>query len=186
MSQPSDPSVSILFVCTANRVRSPFAEAVARRLITELGLPVQVGSAGFLAPDHPADRDMSHVARRRGFDLSGHRSRQVDQDLLDRSDLIVAMTGQHVVDLVGLAPEAARRMLTLRELAAAVGAAPLDAWAPAAVRRWADAPTRRPIQQLLDGRHDTADPIGRSMRHYRAAADEIEQLTAVVLTRPRS
>lgn len=188
MSQPSHSShssVSILFVCTANRVRSPYAEAVARRLIVELGLPVQVGSAGFLAPDHPADRDMAQVARRRGVDLATHRSRQVDQGLLDRSDLIVAMTGQHVIDLVGLAPDAARRMLTLRELAAAVGTAPLDDWAPDAVRRWADAPTRRPIQQLLDGRHDIADPIGRSMRHYRAAADEIESLVAVLFA-PRS
>ena len=185
MSRPSDPSASILFVCTANRVRSPFAEAVARRLVAELDLPVEVGSAGFLGPDHPADRDMAHVARRRGIDLDAHRSRQVDQHLLDRSDLIVAMTGQHVVDLVGLAPDATRRMLTLREAAAAADAAPIEDWAPDAIRRWADSPTRRPIQQLLDGRHDTADPIGRSMRHYRAAADEIEQLTAVVLTRPR-
>ena len=171
-------TASVLFICTANRVRSPFAEAVAGRLVTEHGLPVGVASAGFLGPGHRADSDMAHVARTRGLDLSGHTSRRVDADLVDRSDLIVAMTGAHVVDLVGLAPDATRRILTLRELGAAAESIRPSDWGGDSLREWVDGPTRRPIHELLDGSHDTADPMGRSMRRYRAAADEIETLVA--------
>ncbi len=170
-------TASILFVCTANRVRSPFAEAAARRSAAEHGLAVEITSAGFLAAGHPADRDMAQVARRRGLDLFSHASRQVDAEMIERSDLVVAMTGRHVIDLVGLAPGATRRILTLRELAAAAEVTPPDAWEPETLRAWADGPTRRAIQTLLDGRSDTDDPMGRPMRHYRATADAIERIT---------
>ncbi len=177
-------TASVLFVCTANRVRSPFAAAVARRLADERRLSVEIGSAGFLTPGHPADRDMSQVARRRGIDLSEHSSRRVDAAMLERSDLVVAMTGRHVIDLVGMAPTSTRRILTLRELAAAARSAPPAEWSADGLRDWADGPTRRAIQTLLDGHSDTADPIGRPMRHYRSAADEIEALTASFFAAP--
>lgn len=173
-------SASILFVCTANRVRSPLAAAVARSVVDAAALPVSIASAGFLAAGFPADPDMSHVARRRGYDLSTHVSREVDAALIERCDLIVAMTGAHVVDLVGVAPSAIRRILTLREGAAAAALAPPASWDPASLRRWSEGPTDRPLNELLGGRHDTADPMGRSMRRYRAAADEIEQLTSAL------
>lgn len=171
-------SASILFVCTANRVRSPYAAAVAARLASERELPVDITSAGFLGAGHRADVDMSHVAAKRGLDLSDHVSRQLDASMLDDSDLVVAMTGAHVVDLVGLAPDATRRILTLRELGAAADSIRPSGWDGPALREWADGPTRRPIHDLLDGTHDTADPMGRSMRRYRSAADEIEALVA--------
>ncbi len=175
-------SASILFVCTANRVRSPLAAAVASRVVAESGLPISISSAGLMAGGFPADPDMAHVARKRGYDLSGHVSRQVDAAMLEHSDLIIAMTGAHVVDLVGMALGTTRRILTLREAGAAAAlAAPTD-WDPTSLRAWAIAPTDRPLGELLGGRHDTADPMGRSMRRYRAAADEIEQLTTALLT----
>lgn len=177
-------NASILFVCTANRVRSPFAAASAQRLVVEQGLPLNISSAGFLAAGHRADADMSHVAAKRGLDLSDHVSRRVDADLIDRSDLVVAMTGAHVLDLVGLAPDATRRILTLRELGDAAGQVPPADWSGATLREWAAAATQRSIHDLLDGHSDTADPMGRSMRKYRAAADEIESLVAAFLGAP--
>lgn len=178
-------SASLLFVCTANRVRSPFAAAVARRLVAEHDLPLDVDSAGFLDAGYAADADMSHVARKRGLDLSGHVSRQVDVALLERSDIVIAMTGQHVIDLAGIAPTATRRILTLREAAAASQENPPDRDA-ASLRNWVAGAADRPLRALLDGSRDTADPMGRSMRRYRAAADEIEELVDELLTtRPR-
>ena len=169
-------NATVLFICTANRVRSPFAAAVARRVAQEHDLPLDVASAGFLGAGYPADPDMSHVARKRGLDLSAHISQQVDAALIERSDLIIAMTGEHVVDLVGIAPDAARCILTLREAGAAASLDGTPRWDPASLRAWAERPSDRPLSELLDGRHDIADPMGRSMRRYRAAADEIEEL----------
>jgi len=173
-------SASILFVCTANRVRSPLAAAVARSVVEATALPVSISSAGLLPAGFPADPDMAHVAARRGYDLSAHVSRQVDAGLIERSDLVIAMTGRHVVDLVGMAPGATRRILTLREAGTAATLSAPSAWDPISLRRWAETPTDRPLGELLGGRHDTADPMGRSMRRYRAAADEIEQLTSAL------
>ena len=129
---------------------------------------------------------MAHVAKRRGYDLSDHVSHRVDLELLERSDLVIAMTGAHVVDLVGLAPSATRRILTLREAGAAAADEPLTDWDAGTVRAWAECATDRPLQQLLAGRLDTADPMGRSLRRYRSAADEIEELTAQLFTVPTS
>ena len=136
-------SASILFVCTANRVRSPLAAAVARSVVEATALPVSISSAGLLPAGFPADPDMAHVAARRGYDLSAHVSRQVDAGLIERSDLVIAMTGRHVVDLVGMAPGATRRILTLREAGTAATLSAPSAWDPISLRRWAETPTDR-------------------------------------------
>lgn len=165
----------LLFVCTANRVRSPFAEAVARRRLDPAA--VQVGSAGFLEGGVRAVSEMTSAASRLGYDLSAHRSRTVDAALLTDSDLVVAMTGAHVVDLVALAPDVADRTLTLRELAAAAADDPLPPVADAtALRAWAARATNRSLHDLLQEHLDVVDPHGGPRRGYRRAAADIEQL----------
>lgn len=176
MTTPAAP-VRILFVCTANQVRSPYAEAVARRLVSERGLPVELASAGFLDGGLPAFDEMAEIARERGLDLSTHRSRRVTARLLEPADLVVAMTGHHVLDLVALDPNAVARVLTLRELAAACEENP-PRWEPGEVREWAVTPTSRYLTVLLGGDFDVDDPAGGSWRGYRRVADEIDRLVA--------
>ena len=81
----------ILFVCTGNICRSPFAEAVARRAGHE------AESAGLMAyaGDGPT-HDAIAVAHEMGYDLSSHRARPVTEDMLRRADVVVGMTGEHV------------------------------------------------------------------------------------------
>jgi protein-tyrosine-phosphatase len=81
----------VLFVCTGNTCRSPFAAAVARRE----GLDAE--SAGLSAfEDSQAPSDAVAVAAEYGIDLAPHRARQVTPALLDEADLVVAMTGDHL------------------------------------------------------------------------------------------
>jgi protein-tyrosine phosphatase len=99
--------VSVLFVCTGNICRSPTAEGVFRKLVTDAGLSdaINADSAGTHAyhvgeaPDPRAQR----AAARRGYDLSGLRARRVDRADFERFDLIVAMDLEHFEILSRLA-----------------------------------------------------------------------------------
>jgi len=185
----SQRPVRVLFVCTANRIRSPFAAALATRLAAEHGLPVEIGSAGLTSDDEPAAESMIRAAQPFDVDLSTHRNRVLTTDLIDWADLIVTMTGRHVLAVVTLDTGARTRTLTLGEWAAAVrvdGPAPewaasgtavaIPPWTPDAISRWARRVTDRPVDALLSRSSDIADPVGRSARQFRHTAQEIDRL----------
>jgi protein-tyrosine-phosphatase len=84
----------ILFVCTGNTCRSPFAAAVARREGAD------ADSAGLAA--YPGDGppvDAVEVARELGLDLSSHRAQPLTPEMLDRAEVVVGMTAAQVGEL---------------------------------------------------------------------------------------
>ncbi|MBT8479267.1 MAG: low molecular weight protein arginine phosphatase [Gemmatimonadetes bacterium] len=92
--------IRLLFVCTGNTCRSPLAEALTRLEARKRGLEVEPSSAGTLAVEGaPASPQSSSSAERRGADLSSHRARPLDTDVLARSDLVLAMTPAHLTVL---------------------------------------------------------------------------------------
>ena len=102
------PQRSILFVCMGNICRSPTAESVFRAHATRVGMQhrLRIDSAGIgdwhvgQPPDH---RAIVH-ARRRGYDLSGLRERQVVLEDFVRFDWILAMDLHNLRDLKALRP----------------------------------------------------------------------------------
>ena len=84
---------TVLFVCTANMCRSPLAQAIAADLAERCKLQeVRFESAGRSAWDgSPATNDAVAVARERGLDLDGHRSRPLTGELVGGADLVVAL-----------------------------------------------------------------------------------------------
>ena len=94
---------SVLFVCTANRFRSPLAAAILRQVLKEEQTPElasllrragpwKVGSAGTWAtPGQPVLAAVDLVAGHLGLDLSNHRSQCVSRELLAEYDLILTM-----------------------------------------------------------------------------------------------
>ena len=88
----------ILFVCTGNTCRSALAEALARKVIIERGLSdVDVQSAGTSAWDSaPASDGALLVGMERGLDLSQHRAQMLTRELVETSDLILAMGPHHL------------------------------------------------------------------------------------------
>jgi len=98
----------VLFVCLGNICRSPTAEGVFRAIATRefAGLPVLVASAG-TANYHtgePPDRRTVAAARRRGYDLSSQRARQVNADDFERFDFVLAMDRANLAELERLRP----------------------------------------------------------------------------------
>jgi protein-tyrosine-phosphatase len=83
---------SIVFVCHGNICRSPDAcAASSRRLPQAVRTVVRVGSAGFIGPGRPAPFTAVKVARRRGRDLSAHRSTLVGPEGWIDSNLVIVM-----------------------------------------------------------------------------------------------
>ena len=79
----------ILFVCTGNTCRSPLAEAIARKVAIERGLPeIEVGSAGTSAWDGASASDGALlVGMERRLDLSA---------IVAENDLIFTMGPHHL------------------------------------------------------------------------------------------
>lgn len=103
----------VVFVCTGNICRSPMAEAIARDLFGEDGVVFE--SAGIRAVSGaPATPTAAIACREIDVDLSGHRARQLDEEMAERADLIVVMTGEHRNRVLGIAPAVGDRVVLLR------------------------------------------------------------------------
>ena len=88
---------SVLFVCTGNTCRSPLAEALLRLEAGRRHVDIAASSAGtFAATGAPASAHSIMAAGRRGADLSSHRSRGLNSDMLEEADLVLAMTPSHL------------------------------------------------------------------------------------------
>ena len=86
---------SILFICTANRYRSPIAEAC---FIAEMNKNQEknqawdISSAGTWTENGlPAIQDAIQKAQLLGLDIQEHRSRIVTAELLKNTDMVIVM-----------------------------------------------------------------------------------------------
>lgn len=92
-----DGPTSILFMCTGNICRSPYAEKVFPEMLARAGVngEVRVTSAGFLRSGRPSPEAAVRLAGERRVALDEHRSRQIEPMDIAGSALIVAMEVQH-------------------------------------------------------------------------------------------
>ncbi len=110
---------SVLFVCTANRFRSPLAAmAFSRRMKGESDFAEwEVGSAGtWTQPDFPALALTEKIARRLDLDLSRHVSRPITAELLLGYDLILVMESGHKEAIQNEFPASRNRIFLLSEV----------------------------------------------------------------------
>jgi protein-tyrosine phosphatase len=168
----------VLMVCTANVCRSPMAEALLSRRLTELGLDATVRSAGMLAGGEPPRPEVIAAVAGYGLDVSAHRSRRMTPEDVERADLTLAMARENLRHAVVTAPAAWPRAFTLREL----------------VRRGTKIDPRAPGESLAgwlarvhEGREraallgdspddDVADPIGGPLHAYTETAAVLSDL----------
>ncbi|MCB4762612.1 MAG: low molecular weight phosphotyrosine protein phosphatase [Sulfurovum sp.] len=94
----------IIFICLGNICRSSLAEGVAKRRVKELGLELQVDSAG-LSTYHNGEApcDISQqLAKAHGLDISKQVSQHVSEFDLASYDLVVAMDESNLKELKGM------------------------------------------------------------------------------------
>jgi protein-tyrosine phosphatase len=90
----SNDTISVLFVCLGNICRSPLAEAVFRKVVTEEGLEARfridsAGTSGY-HDGEPPDPRTSEVAARRGVEVIG-TSRRVTGGDVEAFDYLIVM-----------------------------------------------------------------------------------------------
>lgn len=104
--------LSIFVVCTGNSCRSPLAAAFLAQACA--GLPVIVTSAGVGAPvGNPATQFAIAVGKELGVDLTSHRARQVDRNMIVAADLILVMEHEHRRIIREQVPEAEHKVRLL-------------------------------------------------------------------------
>ena len=110
-------AATVLFVCTGNTCRSPMAEVIARQQVAHslgveppavLARGLHLASAGTMTGGgSPASDQAIAAAGELGLDLTAHRSRAMQPDLVRQAARIYALTRSHLEMILLTQPAAA-------------------------------------------------------------------------------
>ncbi len=113
---------------------------------------LEISSAGTYGGEgQPASSLAVAVLKEAGVDLSDHQARRLTKEMIENSDLVVVMEGEHRDAVLQMAPEAASRVIILGEL---------------------EEGRKDP---------DIDDPIGGNREVYKRTRDEIDRLVVLLI-----
>jgi protein-tyrosine phosphatase len=165
--------MNVLFVCTGNVCRSPMAEGFLKREAERLGLRLGVRSTGTHAwSGRAATYEGRRVMAELGTPIDDHRTLELDDRLVDWSDLILCLAAEHERDVLRTFADAAGKTFTLKGFLHLLPSLP----AYDEARTWiaaADA-AATDVRHLPDT--DVDDPYGEREVAYRRVAAEIDDL----------
>ena len=166
---------SIVFVCTGNRARSPFAEGLMRARLAQA--PVTVSSCGTLdLGPMPALPEAVESAVPYGVDLRSAKSCALELHALAHADLVLGFEPAHVAAAVVDGGARRERTFTILELAELLDGLPDAAHDPGHVlelahRRRASNPLSAPSIE---------DPLGGTAAVFKDTFDRIDRAVAVI------
>lgn len=169
------PLLRVLFVCTANISRSPYAERRATQLVADPST-LRVTSAGVPGYDgRSMDEAMVVELEKRGGSAAGHVSRALSAELLEDCDVVLTLEFAHRLRISERWPEHVPKVFGLHQLADALGRVP----APGGGLATLDAAlaVARPDSLAWD----VTDPYRRGRAAARRCADEIDAALGIIL-----
>jgi protein-tyrosine-phosphatase len=143
------------------------AEALASKVLTSLNLTekIQIFSAGIAAfPCAPVSDEAHSVLSGQGLDLSGHKARQLTEEMVNDADLILTMTAAQKQLLQDLFPDMAKKIFIVKEFAE-------------------HSQDIEDINKQEQFSYDIADPCGKSEAVYQQCAEELSQAIEGVIKR---
>lgn len=177
---PSHGVTQVLMVCQANRCRSPFAAAIARRLADD---SLRIHSGGLMAGGFPMPQAGIETGAMLGIDFSSHRSRELDRTDLDGFDLILTMAKAQARELAADNPQLIGRIFTVKQFAAWIAEPPKPR--RAALGTWLDGQAQsRPRTDFLgdDEQDDIADPINSPIGEWIDMARQLTELLGRIVS----
>lgn len=168
-------AIEVLVVCTGNLCRSPMAEGLLRAHLERRDVVATVSSAGSMAWAAPLPTEAVSVMAALGIDISQHRPRALEAPLIERADLVLGMTRDHVARVRALAPDAADRAFLVAELVRLgerVGPRRPGEEARTWLRRVAAARPDAPVPGRAGD--EVTDPLGGPIGAYRETASRLD------------
>ncbi|MCL2455077.1 MAG: low molecular weight phosphatase family protein [Micrococcales bacterium] len=165
----------VLAVCTGNLARSPAIERLLDAAVSHTD--IVTASAGTSAREgEPIVAPMAALLRSVGARTDGFAARQLTEDVIAESDLIITASRSHRSAVVSLAPSAVRHTFTLIELARLARFVPTEAiggdtYGERLRSLVTVAPSYR--AQAGQGPSSIADPYGKPDTVYRRCFDAI-------------
>ena len=108
--------MNILFVCTANIVRSFMAERIlVEKLKEDKKTGIDVSSAAVIDMHAmPADPTAVEILHEHGFDGAAHHSKPLTEDMVSQTDMIIVMEGIHKKMILDQYPEVEAKIHLLK------------------------------------------------------------------------
>ena len=167
---PTTDPFRLLFVCTANICRSPYAELRARQLLGGTS-GITVASAGLRGYEgNPMDAEMATQLHLRGGDPSGFSSRPFSGRALTTSDLVLTFEAEQRKVITETWPGSDQKVFVWSQFTAALD----EIASPAGGLRLVGEVGRaaRPARRA----GDIPDPFGRGMPAAAVCAVQVDRL----------
>lgn len=201
MAEATPDRFEVLIVCTGNVCRSPVVEQVLRARFGEsVARFSSAGTYALVGAQMP--EQAQELSRQLGADPAVlHAPRQLEAQLIERADLVLALTREHRAEIVRALPRANRCTVTLREAARLLESLAADPEAQAELARLQELSAldalRAAVPLVMAQRgfagqpatpddDDVVDPYRRPQQVYDASgrqiADAIDRIERVVRT----